>query len=272
MKKVYLLLLIISVMLTSVRAEVVYPKPSDPPRLVNDFTNTLSGQQVDALESKLVAFADSTSTQVSVVMIATTSYIPISDYATELGNQWKIGTKGNENGVLLCIAINDKQLFIATGYGVEGALPDALCGKIISNDIRPFFKEGKYFEGIDNGVSKIIDAVKGEPYKATGDKKGYRKVKSGPIFFVLFFFALIIIFKVVSVRRYAMNNGISFWVAWQLLNAATRTHSGRWTDFTRGSGGFGYGGGYDHSDRGNGGGFGGFGGGSFGGGGAGGGW
>jgi uncharacterized protein len=170
--------------------------------------------------------------------------------------------------VLLCIALKDKQLFIATGYGVEGALPDALCGTIIKNDISPFFKQGKYIEGIDNGVSKIINAVKGEPYKATAQKKGFRKFKSGPIFFVLFFFALIIIFKVVSVRRYAFNNGISFWVAWQLLNAATRTQSGRYSDFTRGGGSFGYGSSSNNSS----GGFGGFGGGSFGGGGAGGGW
>ena len=271
MKKLGIILVLIITMFSNSWAQVEYPKPSDPPRLVNDFTNTLDANQVKALEDKLVAFADSTSTQIAVVIIATTSDMPISDYTIELGNQWKIGTKGNENGVLLCIALNDKQLFIASGYGVEGALPDALCGKIISNDIRPFFKEGKYFQGIDNGVSKIIDAVKGEPYKATATKKGFRKFKSGPIFFVLFFFALIIIFKVISVRRYALNNGISFWVAWQLLNAATRTQSGRWTDFTRGSGGFGYGGSYGGSDN-NSGGFGGFGGGSFGGGGAGGGW
>jgi uncharacterized protein len=268
MKKIGLILLVLVATLNFSRAEVVYPKPSDPPRLVNDFTNTLDAGQLQVLENRLVAFADSTSTQIAVVIIETTSDMPISDYTFELGNQWKIGTKGNENGVLLCIALKDKQLFIATGYGVEGALPDALCGTIIKNDIRPFFKQGKYIEGIDNGVSKIINAVKGEPYKATAQKKGFRKFKSGPIFFVLFFFALIIIFKVVSVRRYAFNNGISFWVAWQLLNAATRTQSGRYSDFTRGSGGFGYGG---SSDRGSGG-FGGFGGGSFGGGGAGGGW
>jgi len=268
MKKLGLILLVLIASLNFSRAEVVYPKPSDPPRLVNDFTKTLDASQLEDLEKRLVAFADSTSTQIAVVIIETTSDMPISDYAFELGNQWKIGTKGNENGVLLCIALNDKQLFIATGYGVEGALPDALCGKIIDNDIRPFFKQGKYVEGIDNGVSKIIDAVKGEPYKATAQKKGFRKFRSGPIFFVLFFFALIIIFKVISVRRYAINNGISFWVAWELLNAATRTQSGRYSDFTRGGGSFGYGG---SSDRGSGG-FGGFGGGSFGGGGAGGGW
>ena len=271
MKKLGLILVIFITMFSNSWAQVEYPKPSDPPRLVNDFTNTLDANQVKALEDKLVAFADSTSTQIAVVVIATTSDMPISEYSTGLFNEWKIGTKGNENGVLLCVALNDRQMFITTGYGIEGALPDALCGKIISNDIRPFFKERKYFEGIDNGVSKIIDAVKGEPYKATANKKGFRKVKSGPIFFVLFFFALIIIFKVISVRRYALNNGISFWVAWQLLNAATRTQSGRWTDFTRGSGSFGYGGGFggSHSSSG---GFGGFGGGSSGGGGAGGGW
>jgi len=268
MKKLGLILLVLIASLNFSRAEVVYPKPSDPPRLVNDFTKTLDAGQLEDLEKRLVAFADSTSTQISVVVIETTSDMPISDYTFELGNQWKIGTKGNENGVLLCIALNDKQLFIATGYGVEGALPDALCGKIIDNDIRPFFKQGKYVEGIDNGVSKIIDAVKGEPYKATAPKSGFRKFKSGPIIFVLFFFAMIIIFKVISVRRYAINNGIKFWVAWELLNAATRTQSGRYSDFSRGSGSFGYGGSTDNSS----GGFGGFGGGSFGGGGAGGGW
>jgi len=270
MKKIGLILLVLIASLNFSRAEVIYPKPSDPPRLVNDFTNTLDAGQLQALENRLVAFADSTSTQIAVVIIETTSDMPISDYTFELGNQWKIGTKGNENGVLLCIALNDKQLFIATGYGVEGALPDALCGKIIENDIRPFFKQGKYIEGIDNGVSKIIDAVKGEPYKATAQKKGYRKFKSGPIFFVLFFFALIMLFKVISVRRYAISNGITFWVAWQLLNVATRTQSGRYSDFTRGSGGFGYGGGFGGSDS-RSGGFGGIGGGGFGGGGAGGG-
>ena len=84
---------------------------------------------------------------------------------------------------------------------------------------------------------------------------------------MLFFFILIIVFKIISVRRYALNNGISFWVAWQLLNAATRTQSGRWTDFSRGGGSFGYGGGFGGSGS-SGGGFGGFGGGSSGGGGA----
>jgi uncharacterized protein len=271
MKKIGLILLVLIASLNFSRAEVVYPKPSDPPRLVNDFTKTLDVGQLEDLEKKLVAFADSTSTQIAVVVIETTSDMPISEYSTGLFNEWKIGTKGNENGVLLCVAINDRQMFITTGYGIEGALPDALCGKIISNDIRPFFKQGKYVEGIDNGVSKIIDAVKGEPYKATAQKSGFRKFKSGPIIFVLFFFALIIIFKVISVRRYAINNGISFWVAWELLNAATRTQSGRYSDFTRGGGSFGYGGGFGGSDSSSGG-FGGFGGGSSGGGGAGGGW
>jgi uncharacterized protein len=271
MKKIGLILLVLIASLNFSRAEVVYPKPSDPPRLVNDFTKTLDAGQLKVLEKRLVAFADSTSTQIAVVVIETTSDMPISEYSLGLFNEWKIGTKGNENGVLLCVAINDRQMYITTGYGIEGALPDALCGKIISNDIRPFFKSGKYFEGIDNGVSKIINAVKGEPYKATAQKKGFRKFKSGPIIFVLFFFALIIIFKVISVRRYAINNGISFWVAWSLLNAATRTQSGRYSDFTRGGGSFGYGGGFGGSDSISGG-FGGFGGGSSGGGGAGGGW
>ncbi len=268
MKKLGIILVLIITMFSNSWAQVEYPKPSDPPRLVNDFTKTLDAGQVKTLEDKLVAFSDSTSTQIAVVVIETTADMPISDYTFELGNQWKIGTKGNENGVLLCIALNDKQLFIATGYGVEGALPDALCGKIIENDIRPFFKQGKYIEGIDNGVSKIINAVKGEPYKATAQNRGYRKFKSGPIFFVLFFFVLIMLFKAISVRRYAISNGITFFVAWQLLNAATRTQSGRYSDFTRGGGSFGYGSSSNNSS----GGFGGFGGGGFGGGGAGGGW
>jgi len=246
-------------------AAVEFPPKPDPPKLVNDYTSTLSAQELDELEQRLLLFHDTTSVQIAIVMISTLDGYPSSDYAFELAEKWGIGQKTTNNGALLLIVKDDRQLYIATGYGLEGALPDARCKQIIENDIKPFFKQGKFFEGLVTGSSKMMDAVKGE-YKETKARKnkseGFPKIL-GIILVILF----VIIFKVLSVMRYSRLNDTPFWIAWALLNAARSKHSGKWGDFNRGSGGFGgFGGG------GGSGGFGGFGGGSFGGGGAGGSW
>ncbi|MBL7922770.1 MAG: TPM domain-containing protein [Bacteroidia bacterium] len=250
-------------------AAVEFPPSPNPPRLVNDFTGTLSPLEKEELENALLAFNDTTSVQISVVIISTLDGYPIEQYAFELGEKWGIGEKKTNNGALLLIALSDRKLFIATGYGLEGALPDALSKRIIENDIKPFFKEQRYFEGIKAGTGKMMDAVKGE-YKDTPRRN---KSKDGipAVFIILFVLILIFVFKIFSVRRYAMLNDVPFWIAWQLLNAAAGRQKGGWSDFNKGSGPFfgGFGGGGGGSSSG---GFGGFGGGSFGGGGAGGSW
>ncbi|MBL0103000.1 MAG: TPM domain-containing protein [Bacteroidetes bacterium] len=235
--------------------------PARPNTIVSDFTGTLSPDELQALERKLVAFDDSTSTQIAVVIILSVGNYDISDYTVQLFNRWKIGAEGKNNGALLLIAKEDRKLWITSGYGLEGALTDAMCKRVIENDITPRFKAGDFYGGVDAGTTSIMQIVKGE-YKA-----GRKRSKDVGIFpFILFIFIAIIIFfaQFRRVSNYGRMNGLGFWAAWTLLNAASRRSRGSWGGF---SGGSGWGGG-----SGGGGGFGGFGGGMSGGGGAGGSW
>jgi uncharacterized protein len=233
--------------------------------IVTDLTNTLSDNEKNSLERKLVAFNDSTSTQITVVIIPTTGEMEIADYSVQLFNQWKIGQASKNNGVLVLVALNDHNVFITTGYGMEGVLPDALCKRIVTNDIVPAFRQNQYYEGLDAATTSIMRIVKGE-YTADSYMK---QKKDKPVFFpflmFLFILFIVIVSRVGRVRRYAHRNNLAFWAAWALLNAASSRSRGSWGGFSGGGGFGGFGGG-------GGGGFGGFGGGSSGGGGAGGSW
>ena len=238
--------------------------PTRSSTLITDFTNTLSKDNLTSLESKLVAFNDSTSTQIAVVLMHSTGNYEIADYSVQLFNQWKIGQASKNNGVLILVAVDDHKVWITTGYGIEGVLPDALCKRIIDQDIVPAFRRGDYNTGLEDGINSIMSIVKGE---FTADD--YMKTKKQkPVFFPFLMFLFIIFIIVVSrfgrVRSYARRNNLAFWAAWALLNAASNKSRGSWGNFS-GGGGFG-GGGFG------GGGFGGFGGGGSGGGGAGGSW
>src|SRR4030095_1964890 len=99
-----------------------FPEKPSPPRLVNDFTNTLSGEEINSLENKLIIYNDTTSTQIAIVMIHSLDGYPIDDYTFQLAEKWGIGQKGKNNGVLLLVAKDDRKIFIATGYGMEGVM------------------------------------------------------------------------------------------------------------------------------------------------------
>ena len=226
-----------------------------PAKLVNDYTGTLTADQAQALENKLVAFDDSTSTQIAVVIIPSLNGNDIADFNVKLGRAWGVGGKQYSNGVVLLIAKDDHKLNIATGYGVEGALPDITAKHIIDEVIVPNFKGDDYYRGIEEGTNAIIQAVKGE-YKAP---EGYNNRKvGGGVGRIIFIIIIIVIFLAISGGR---GGGGSFmsrrgFAAWTIANMLS------------GGGGRGSGGGGGSS----GGGFGGFGGGSFGGGGASGSW
>ena len=228
--------------------------PEKSSRLVNDYTQTLSQQQAYTLEQKLVAFADSTSTQIAVVIIQSLDGSDIASYAQQLGQKWGIGSKKNNNGVLLLVAVGDRKVTIQTGYGVEGALPDAMARRIIEREIKPNFKAGNYYQGIERGTDAIIAAVKGE-YKADKPKK--EKSNRG------LFFIILIVLIIVIISRINKGGGNSQVIGgsggaspfWWILLGSMLNNGGRGSNS-------GWGGGSD------GGGFGGFGGGSFGGGGA----
>ncbi len=238
--------------------------PAKPNKLVNDYTGTLSSEQIAQLERKLVVFDDSTSIQLSVVLIKSLEGYDIGDYGYRLGRAWGIGDKEKNSGALLLVAIGDRKVTIQTGYGIEGALPDAITKRIIENEIKPNFKQGNYFAGIDAGTDAIISYTKGE-YKNDAPRKN-GKGKSFPAGLLILIIIIIIFFisrggggggkRVIGSR----GGADIFW--WSMLGGALGSRGGSGGGF--GGGGFGGGSG--------GGGFGGFGGGSFGGGGSSGSW
>ena len=121
-----------------------------------------------------LAFNDSTSSQVAVVIMSSVGNYDIADYAVQLYNKWGIGQKEKNNGVLILVAKDDRKVFITTGYGMEGILPDALCKRIVDNDMLPNFKAGNYYEGIDQAVNSIMSIVHGE-YTAEDYLKGRKE-------------------------------------------------------------------------------------------------
>jgi uncharacterized protein len=238
-----------------------FPERTD--RLVNDFTGTLSAQESAELTALLEGYERESSIEIAIVIISTLDGYEISQYTFDLGEKWGIGKGGTDNGALLLVSRGDRKMWIATGYGLEGALPDALVSRIITNDILPRFKQDDYFGGLKAGALAIMQATKGE-YVGTPRASSGGSVN---IFLVMGIMLVIFLFvwgiKAAQVKEYARVNHLSFWAAWALLNSATSRHSGSYRHFSGGGSGFSGGGG---------GGFGGFGGGSFGGGGAGGSW
>jgi uncharacterized protein len=227
-----------------------FPSKPSPARLVNDLTgNTLSPQQAAILENKLRRYADSTSTQLVIVILRSTGTYETSDYTIRLAKYWGIGQKGQNNGLLLLLALEDRKFFTATGYGLEGVLPDALVRQIQENHLKPSLKESNYFQALDETTTAFIQAIGGE-YKAPSRPNAGPEGGSSMLLPIL------------------LTTGFFFFIFWAMRR--NRRSGG----FRRSGGGppfiiFGSGGSY--GGNGGGGGFD-FGGGDFGGGGAGGDW
>jgi len=260
MKRLLLLLFLIVSVFAKAQNDKDIPARPNPPKLVNDFTNTLTPEQIQALEQKLVAYDDSTSSQIAVVFVNSLSGYDVSDYALQLGRKWGVGGKDHSNGIILLVAKDDHKITIQVGYGLEGAIPDVTAKSIIDNDLTPNFKEGNFYRGIDDATDDIIKAAAGEYKAAAGQNK---KGKGLPIGGLIIF--LIILFSIFGSRgggRGGMMSRRGYGNFWTGAIIGSMLGGG-----SRGSGWSGGGG-----SSGGGGGFGGFGGGSFGGGGASGGW
>ncbi|HAF28945.1 MAG TPA: hypothetical protein DCG75_07840 [Bacteroidales bacterium] len=244
-----------------------FPEKANPPKIVNDYTDFLSNAEIQALENKLVNFSYETSTQIAIAIVSDLDGYDPASYAFGLGDYWGIGQKGKNNGILILVKPkyqNSKgEVYIATGYGVEGAVPDAITKRIVNNEILPYFKQGQYYKGLDEATNRIMELTRGE---YTADEYS-RKTQSntGSAIPVIIIFLIVIIFSIMGrarrARHYAVGHNIPFWIAMGMLSSSGRSHGGSFGNFSSGGGSFGGGGG-----------FGGFGGGSFGGGGAGGSW
>jgi uncharacterized protein len=130
---------------------------------VTDLTGTLTPDQASALEAKLAAFEQAKGSQVAVLIVQTTQPEDIAQYSIRVVDQWQLGRKKVEDGVLLLIAKDDRRMRIEVGYGLEGALPDATANRIIQQDIAPAFKRGDFYGGVNTGVDRIMRVIEGEP-------------------------------------------------------------------------------------------------------------
>jgi uncharacterized protein len=262
MKKIILIVSVLLATFSGVLAEI--PERPNPPQLVNDFANILSLEERAVLEDSLVQFARATSTQIVVVTVPDLEGYDPGDYAFRLGEKWGVGQKGTNNGIVVLVKPkqgNSKgQVFIATGYGLEGVLPDAVVNStVIDYEMIPWFKENNYFRGIIDGVQVIMNITRGE-YTADQYQQQYAGKKGDGLIPALIIFILVFIFVLRGRRSryYSPGKSLPFWLAMGLLSGGGRSSGGSFGNFSSGGGSFG--------------GFGGFGGGSFGGGGAGGSW
>ncbi len=267
-----------------------FPSPTGN---ISDFAGVLNQEQVAQIEQNLQSFRDKTGNQIAVAIIKDLNGDTVENTAVQMFEQWKIGQKGNDNGILLLISINDHKLKIEVGYGLEGQLNDAKAGDIIRNVISPKFKQNDYSGGILDGVNAIENTISGSESASTPTTTTTTNAKGVfAVFGILiwFLFPLLIYIAAFFGRSKAIWPGglvgliigaiiagligaiiaglIGLFLDWILSKNYERLSKlGKKTNFWHSGGGFWTGG-----SGSSGGGFGGFGGGSSGGGGASGSW
>lgn len=267
--RIFIFILIqLSVFGTALYSQV--PEKPNPPRLVNDFAGIFSDTEKAQLEQRLVAYNDSTSTQITVVTMPDLQGYDPDDMAQRIGQAWGVGQKGTNNGLVMLIKPKNDQgkgaASIQVGYGLEEIITDAASRRIIDNEMIPRFKQNDYYGGVERGTMIIADLLTGRYKAADYAKQNQQDKKGGGYIFILIFLIFIVLALVGKNKGNnhtigKRNSSLPFWVLLSMLGSSGGSRSsGGWGGFSGGSGGFG------------GGGFGGFGGGSFGGGGASGSW
>jgi uncharacterized protein len=198
-------------------AEVMPPVPA---QWFNDYAAVVSPATAARLNQTLQDFERETSSQIVVAFFRKMeSPSSIEDYTVRVAQAWKVGQQSKNNGAVLFVFVEDRKMFIQVGYGLEGALPDATCKRIIEDEIKPHFRNNDFDGGLSAGVDAILKATKGE-YKGSGQTAGQSPGSQEPGSFialgvVVFLFALVIFF-IVKVRRaggcwYGMTLGSSGW-------------------------------------------------------------
>ncbi len=263
MKKLLLLVALLLSIFAFAQIDKVIPPRPNPPRLVNDYANLLPDFQEAELERKLVAYDDSTSNQIAVVIVNDLGGYEANQYATELGQQWGVGGQSKfDNGIVILVSTGggqgNRDAYIAIGYGLEGAIPDITAGQILDQYLVPNLGRGNFYQAFDLTTTAVMQAAAGEYKAPTGYRSRGRKSGSGVGRLII---GIIILFVILSMFG-GGNRGGGY-----MSRRGYRGFGGPVFFPTGGLGGGGWSGG-----GGGGGGFGGFGGGGFGGGGAGGNW
>lgn len=248
----------------AVQAQDVIPASG---QWVTDRGDFLSSSEESLLSARLAGYADTTSTQMIIVTLPSLDGREASDYAVALGREWGVGQGDRDNGVVILVSRDDRQLFIATGFGLEGAIPDVVASRIVRDIMIPRFREGRFYDGLSGAVDKLFLAAAGE-YTADSPSS-----EDGIPFAVIVILVIVVIIIVLAISAAHDEDSTG--------GKRRRHHSGPVIIWGGGHGGWGgssnrggFGGGGFGGFGGGGGGFGGFsgGGGGFGGGGAGGSW
>ncbi len=253
----------------SVFAQFDIPPKPEFQTSVYDYVGLLNASEKNALETKLVKYSDTTSTQIVVAIIATTKGENIGLLAPKWGHDWGVGQAKEDNGVFILLARDDRKIWIAPGYGVEHKLTAGITGELIRNVIIPEFKKGDYYSGLDKGADAVFQVLNGE-YQGT--RKSNTEFPAGAAVMLFFFFIFFIIILIAIAKGRGggkggsggkKSGGFDIWDAIILSNMGRGSYGGRSSGGSSwGGGGFSGGGGFG----------GGFGGGGFSGGGAGGSW
>ncbi len=238
-------------LLFSVRLFAQEGIPAKHAGYILDEAGLLNPEEENALEQKMRGYADSTSTQFAIVLVNSTNGRDPYDYAIDIGKTWGVGQKGKNNGVVILAAMQDRKLRIVTGRGIEDVLPDAICKRLINRILKPTFKAGAYYQGLDEATTEMMQRASGE-FK--NEDSGEEPQGIPP--FIIIFLILVIISIIKAIRNRGGGGGPGSRGGGMFFPPIFLGGG----DYGRGGSGGG-GGGFD---------FGGFGGGDFGGGGAGG--
>lgn len=187
-------LFVVGIVMSSIAQDL----PSEPVGHVNDFAQMLSNTERQQLETKLRNYRDTTTTVIAVATLESLNGISIQETATTLFNKWNLWEEDKDNGVLILIAPNEREIRIEVGYGLEGAIPDVMAGRIIREIISPSFRKGDYYSGLDRATSAMIDLASGE---YTGQLTEERSSQSNDDMLSFVIFILFIVFVVYSSSR-----------------------------------------------------------------------
>jgi len=165
------------------------PAPALTGRVVDE-TQTLTAGQLQSLEAKLQAFEQRKGSQIAVLIAGTTFPEPIESYSIRVAEAWKIGRKGVNDGILVIVAKSDRVMRLEVGYGLEGAIPDAVAKRLVDEVFIPGFREGNFYEGLDTGIDRLIKVIDGEPLpEASQSQAGKGSPRSIESYFVVFLVA-----------------------------------------------------------------------------------
>lgn len=251
--------------------EVALPALSER---VTDLTGTLSAEDRAGLTASLAALEKDKGAQVAIVLLPTTQPESIEQFGIRLAEAWKIGRKGVDDGVIVIVAKNDRRMRIEVGYGLEGAIPDAIAKRIVAEQMAPRFREGDFAGGLRSTVAMLEKAIRGEPLPAPVVQTAPSGVDSGDAltFLLIVFFMAGVIRSMFGLFGSLAVSGVAGWLAWTIFTSLglaggaallafvlsfIRLGRGGWSSGGRGGFPGGFGGGSGGGFSGGGGGFGG---------------